>query len=311
MNGLKIFSGNSNIPVAEKICEHFGCPLGKAKVSRFSDGEIQLEIHENVRGSDVFVLQSTCPPGNDHLMEMLVMIDAFKRASAHRITAAMPYYGYARQDRKVAPRAPITAKLIADLLTTAGADRILTMDLHAGQIQGFFNIPVDNLFATPVFINYLKTKYSHDDLVLVSPDAGGVERARAYAQKMGTSLAIIDKRRLRPNESEVMHIIGDIRGKHALLLDDLIDTAGTITSAAASILERGARSVSACATHAVLSGPALERIENSCLDELIVADTIPVKDGICSKITVLSIADLFAEAIKRIHTNDSVSSLFI
>ncbi len=313
MNGLKVFSGNSNIWLAQEIASFCNIPLGKASVSRFSDGEIQLEIQENVRGMDVFLVQSICTPGNDHLMEMLIMIDAFKRASAERITATIPYYGYARQDRKVSPRAPISAKLIADLFTTAGANRVLTMDLHAGQIQGFFNIPVDNLFAAPVIIKYVKQKYQNDDLVIVSPDAGGVERARAYAQKLGASLAIIDKRRLRPNESEVMHIIGDINGKHALILDDMVDTAGTLTSAANAISDRGAKSVSACCTHPVLSGAAIEKINSSCLEELVVTNTIPSheKGTVCPKIHMLSIAELFSEAIHRIHKNDSVSSLFI
>lgn len=313
MNDLKIFSGNSNVPLAMEICSYFNSPLGKANVTTFSDGEIMLEIQENVRGMDVFVIQSTCPPGNDTLMELLIMIDAFKRASAERITATIPYYGYARQDRKVAPRAPITAKLVADLLTTAGANRILTMDLHAGQIQGFFNIPVDNLFATPIMLHYLRKKYQNDDLVIVSPDAGGVERARAMAKRLGASLAIIDKRRISPNEAEAVNIIGDIEKKNALILDDMVDTAGTLTNAAEAIFERGAKSVSACCTHPVLSGTAVERINNSFLEELVVTNTIPLKilNKDSSKITVLTIAELFAEAIKRINNNDSVSSLFI
>lgn len=312
MNGMKIFSGNSNLPLSRSICSYFDLPLGQAKVSTFSDGEIQLEIQENVRGVDVFVVQSTCTPGNQHMMELLIMIDAFKRASAERITAVMPYYGYARQDRKVAPRAPISAKLIADLLTTAGASRVLTIDLHAGQIQGFFNIPVDNLFAAPVFVSYFKEKYRHDDLVIVSPDAGGVERARSYAKLIGASLAIIDKRRLRPNEAEIMNIIGDIEGKNALIVDDMVDTAGTLTNAASALSERGAKSVAACCTHAVFSGKAVERIRTSCLEEMIITDTIPLSDEgrKLGKIKVLSIAELFAEAIERINKNDSVSSLF-
>ena len=313
MNGLKIFSGNSNIALVDEICSIFNCARGKAQVSRFSDGEIQLEIQENVRGSDVFVVQSICPPGNDHLMELLIMIDAFKRASAARITAVVPYYGYARQDRKVAPRAPITAKLVADLLTTAGAHRVLTTDLHAGQIQGFFNIPVDNLFAAPVILRYLLDNFKLDDLVIVSPDAGGVERARAMAKKLGASLAIIDKRRVRPNEAEVMNIIGDITGKNALIVDDMVDTAGTLKEAAASLCQRGAASVSACCTHPILSGMAVERIEESCLESLIVTNTIPLNERsrAAAKIKVLSIGGLLAEAIKRINTNDSVSSLFV
>ena len=313
MNGLKVFAGNSNPTLAREIAGFLNTEPGNASVSRFSDGEVQLEIHENVRGMDVFVLQSISTPGNDHLMEMLIMIDAFKRASAERITAAIPYYGYSRQDRKVAPRAPISAKLIADLLTAAGANRILTMDLHAGQIQGFFNIPVDNLFAAPVIIRYIENKYPSGDLVIVSPDAGGVERARAYAQKIGATLAIIDKRRLRPNQSEVMNIIGDIENKHALILDDMVDTAGTLTSAANAIAQRGAKSVSACCTHPVLSGPAIEKISRSCLEELVVTNTIPLREAAacCAKIKVLSISELFAEAIRRINKNDSVSSLFV
>jgi len=313
MNGLRIFSGNSNLPLAQSVCSVFDLPLGKANVSSFSDGEIQLEIQENVRGMDVFIVQSTCMPGNQHMMELLIMIDAFKRASAERITAVMPYYGYARQDRKVAPRAPISAKLIADLLTTAGASRVLTIDLHAGQIQGFFNIPVDNLFAAPVFVSYFKEKYKIEDLVIVSPDAGGVERARSYAKLLGgASLAIIDKRRLRPNEAEVMNIIGDIEGKCTLIVDDMVDTAGTLCSAADALRARGAKSVSACCTHAVFSGKAVERIQNSCLEEMIITDTIPLnaEGQKLKKIKVLSIAELFAEALKRIHKNDSVSSLF-
>jgi ribose-phosphate pyrophosphokinase len=312
LNGLKIFSGNANISLTQEVCSHFDMPLGAAHVSTFSDGEIMVEIQENVRGMDVFVIQSTTTPVNKHLMELLIMIDALKRASAERITATIPYYGYARQDRKVAPRVPITAKLIADLLTTAGADRILTMDLHAGQIQGFFNIPVDNLIATPITLKYIKNKYQNKDLVIVSPDAGGVERARNVAKNLGASLAIIDKRRLRANEAEVMNIIGDIEGKHALLLDDMVDTAGTLTKAADAVCKRGAQSVAACCTHPVLSGSALEKINNSCLEEIVVTNTIPLQEAAqqAPKIKVLSIAELFAEAIKRIHNNDSVSSLF-
>lgn len=313
MTDLKIFSGNSNSALALEICSCFKTPLGRANVTTFSDGEILLEIQENVRGMDVFVVQSTCTPVNHHLMELLIMIDAFKRASAERITATIPYYGYGRQDRKVSPRAPISAKLVADLLTTAGADRVLTMDLHAGQIQGFFNIPVDNLFATPITLQYFRDKYQKDDLVIVSPDAGGVERARAVAKRLGASIAIIDKRRLSPNEAEVMNIIGDIKGKNALIMDDMVDTAGTLTKAADAVFERGAKSVSACCTHPVLSGPAIEKINSSCLEELVVTNTIPIKEKTksSSKIKVLSIAELFAEAIKRINRNDSVSSLFV
>ncbi|MCX8042943.1 MAG: ribose-phosphate pyrophosphokinase [Desulfobacterota bacterium] len=312
MNGLKVFSGNSNIPLARDITTHLHVALGKANVSTFSDGEIMVEIQENVRGMDVFIVQSICEPVNKHLMELLIIIDALKRASAERITATIPYYAYARQDRKVSPRVPITAKLVADLLTTAGANRVLTMDLHAGQIQGFFNIPVDNLFASPITLKYLRSKYNGHELVIVSPDAGGVERARNMAKNLGAGLAIIDKRRLRANEAEVMNIIGDIDGKHCLILDDMVDTAGTLTKAADALCSRGAVSIAACCTHPVLSGAAVEKINASCIEELIVTDTIPLNERAqcSSKIKVLSIAGLFAEAIQRIHNNDSVSSLF-
>jgi ribose-phosphate pyrophosphokinase len=312
LDNLRIFSGNANIALAEDICRSFNMPLGNAKVGTFSDGEIMVEIQENVRGMDVFIIQSMCAPVNDHLMELLIMIDAMKRASADRITATIPYYGYARQDRKVAPRVPISAKLIADLLTAAGADRVLTIDLHAGQIQGFFNIPVDNLFATPVLLEYLREKY-HNDLVIVSPDAGGVERARAIAKRLEASLAIIDKRREGPNESQVMNVIGDIKNKTALIMDDMVDTAGTLTQAADVLAARGANTVSACCIHPVLSGSAIEKINTCCLQELVVTNTIPLNDKIKStrKLTVLSVGGLLAEAIKRIHRNDSVSSLFI
>ena len=313
MNGLKIFSGNANLALAGEICTYFNQPLGSAKVASFSDGETMVEVQENVRGMDVFIVQSTSNPVNKHLMELLIMIDALKRASAERITAVIPYYGYARQDRKVAPRVPITAKLVADLLTTAGADRVLTIDLHAGQIQGFFSIPVDNLFASPIIFQYLQEKYAGKEVVIVSPDAGGVERARSMAKRIGATLAIIDKRRLRANEAEVMNIIGDIEGKHALVLDDMVDTAGTLTKAADAVFARGALSVAACCTHPVLSGSAIEKINSSCLEEIVVTNTVPLTpEGAASKkIKVLSIAELFAVAIKRIHDNDSVSSLFI
>jgi ribose-phosphate pyrophosphokinase len=312
VNDLKIFSGNATPALANEICKYFNQPLGAAKVGSFSDGETMVEIQENVRGMDVFVVQSTCNPVNTHLMELLIMIDALKRASAERITAVIPYYGYARQDRKVAPRVPITAKLVADLLTTAGADRVLTIDLHAGQIQGFFSIPVDNLFASPIIFQYLQEKYAGKEVVIVSPDAGGVERARSMAKRIGATLAIIDKRRLRANEAEVMNIIGDIESKHALVLDDMVDTAGTLTKAADAVFARGALSVAACCTHPVLSGTAIEKINSSCLEEIVVTNTVPLTpEGAASKkIKVLSIAELFAVAIKRIHDNDSVSSLF-
>jgi len=312
LNNIKILSGNSNIPLAEKICKYLNMPLGRANVKQFGDGEIQVEIEENVRGMDVFVVQSTCTPVNSYLMELLIMMDAIKRASAERITAVLPYYGYARQDRKVAPRVPITAKLVADLITVAGANRLLTIDLHAGQIQGFFNIPVDHLYAAPVMIDFIKQEYVND-LVIVSPDAGGVERARAFGKRLGASLAIIDKRRSQPNESTVMHIIGEIKGKTALLLDDIVDTAGTLTQAADALLKEGAKKVAACCTHAVLSGRSLEKINQSALEEVVVSDTIPLMPEAqsCKKIEVLSVANLLGEAIKRIHNNDSVSSLFV
>ena len=312
LKNIKILSGNSNIPLAEKICTGLNIPLGRAHVKKFTDGEIQVEIEENVRGMDVFVVQSTCTPVNTYLMELLIMMDAIKRASAERITAVLPYYGYARQDRKVAPRVPITAKLVADIITTAGANRLLTIDLHAGQIQGFFNIPVDHLYAAPIMMDFIKQEYVND-LVIVSPDAGGVERARAFGKRLGASLAIIDKRRSQPNESTVMNIIGDIKGKTALLLDDMVDTAGTLTQAADALVKAGAKKVAACCTHAVLSGHALEKINQSALEKMVVSDTIPLKPEAqsCKKIVVLSIASLLGEAIKRIHNNDSVSSLFV
>ncbi len=281
-------------------------------MTTFSDGETRVEINENVRGMDVFIIQSSCPPVNVTLMELLIMIDAMKRASADRITAVIPYYGYARQDRKVAPRAPITAKLIADLITTAGAHRVLSMDLHAGQIQGFFNIPVDNLFATPVLLEYMKKNFQND-IVIVSPDTGGVERARAFASRLGANLAIIDKRREGPNEAQVMNIIGHVRDKKVIILDDMIDTAGTVVSAVSALKEAGAVEVSVCATHPVLSGPAIERLEKSDIKEVIVTDTIPMNDAAlaCKCIKVLSVASLLSEAVRRIYYNDSISSLFI
>ena len=309
---IRVFSGNANIALATKICHHLGVSLGKANVTTFSDGETRVEINENVRGMDVFIIQSTCPPVNVTCMELLIMIDALKRASADRITAVIPYYGYGRQDRKVAPRAPITAKLLADLITAAGANRVLSMDLHAGQIQGFFNIPVDNLFATPVLFDYMKRNYI-DGTVVVSPDTGGVERARAFGKRLGASLAIIDKRREGPNEAEVMNIIGNVKGKRIIILDDMIDTAGTVVQAARAMKEAGALEVSICCTHPVLSGPALERIEGSEIKEVIVTDTIPLSDRAknCKKIKVLSVSGILGEAVRRIYYNDSVSSLFI
>jgi ribose-phosphate pyrophosphokinase len=309
---LKIFSGNANIALAREICGQLAVPLGSAKVRTFSDGEVMVEIGENVRGRDVYVIQSTCAPANHNLMELLVMVDALKRASAARITAVIPYFGYARQDRKVAPRTPITSKLVADLITTAGTDRVLTMDLHAGQIQGFFNIPVDHLYAAPVILDALRSHFD-DRVVVVSPDAGGTERARAFAKRMDAGLAIIDKRRSGPNVSEVMHIIGDVADQTCLIVDDMIDTAGTLCQAAKALKEKGARRVYASATHAVLSGPALERINDSCLEEVLVTNSIPAADkaGDCPKLKILSVAELLAEAIRRIHGDESVSSLFI
>jgi ribose-phosphate pyrophosphokinase len=309
---IKIFSGNANIPLAKKICDNLGIPLGKANVTTFSDGETRVEIDENVRGMDVFVIQPTCSPVNVTCMELLIMIDALKRASAGRITTVIPYYGYSRQDRKVAPRAPISAKLFADLITTAGANRVLSIDLHAGQIQGFFNIPVDNLFATPVLLEYMKKKYV-DNTVVVSPDTGGVERARAFGKRLGASLAIIDKRREGPNEAQVMNIIGNIEGKSVILIDDMIDTAGTVVQGAGALKKAGALEVSVCCTHPVLSGPAIERIENSDIKEVVVTDTIPLSERAqkCSKFKVLSVSRLLSEAVRRIYYNDSVSSLFI
>ena len=309
---IRVFSGNANIALATKICQHLGVSLGKANVTTFSDGETRVEINENVRGMDVFIIQSTCPPVNVTCMELLIMIDALKRASADRITAVIPYYGYGRQDRKVAPRAPITAKLLADLITAAGANRVLSMDLHAGQIQGFFNIPVDNLFATPVLFDYMKKNYI-DGTVVVSPDTGGVERARAFGKRLGASLAIIDKRREGPNEAEVMNIIGNVKGKRIIILDDMIDTAGTVVQAARAMKEAGALEISICCTHPVLSGPALDRIEGSEINEVIVTDTIPLSDRAknCKKIKVLSVSGILGEAVRRIYYNDSVSSLFI
>lgn len=311
-NDLIVFTGNSNPKLSAAICGRVGQPLGNATVNRFSDGEIQIEINDNVRSRDVFVIQSTCEPVNENLVELLLMIDALKRSSAKRITAVIPYFGYARQDKKVAPRVPISAKLVADLITTAGADRIITMDLHAGQIQGFFNVPVDNLFAAPVLIDYMK-EYFGSDIVVISPDAGGVERARAFAKRLNAGLAIIDKRRYAPNKAKAMAVIGDVRGKKAVILDDMVDTAGTLTQAAKAVAANGAKEVHACCTHPVLSGPAIERINASVLKSLVVTDTIPIgrKCGDCKKIEMLSIADLFGEALIRSHTGDSVTSLFV
>jgi ribose-phosphate pyrophosphokinase len=310
-----ILSGTASRPLAQKICEKLGKPLGRSEIRRFSDGEIFIEIGENVRGRDVYVIQSTARPVNDSLMELLIMIDALKRASAKEITAVIPYYGYARQDRKVAPRTPISAKLTADLLTAAGATRVVSMELHAGQIQGFFDIPFDNLFASPVMLEHLRKELApvSDRLVMVSPDAGGVERARYYAKHLDATVAVIDKRRTGPNVAKAMNIIGDVKGKVAVILDDMIDTAGTLTEAAGAVIDHGATEVYAAATHGVLSGPAIERINNSRIRQVLVTDTILLPDAAKSsqKIRQLSIADLLAEAIHRIHNYDSVSSLFI
>ncbi len=308
---IKIFSGNSNISLAKEICEYLGVPLGEADLKTFSDGEVFVELKESVRGKDVYVIQSTYSPGN-YLMELLIMLDALKRASAQEITAVIPYYGYARQDRKVTPRSPITAKLVANLIAVAGADRVVCMDLHAGQIQGFFDIPVDNLYATPVLLPYIREHYQ-DNLVIVSPDAGGVERARAFAKRLDAGLAIIDKRRVAPNVAEVMNIIGEVKGKVAVILDDMIDTAGTVVQAAEALKRHGAEKVYACATHPVLSGKAVERLRDSSIEEVIVTNTIPLKEEAknLQKIKVLSVGPLLGEAIKRIHSGHSVSSLFV
>ena len=312
MEDFIIFTGNANPDFAKKVCDYLKVPLGGAKVKKFSDGEIQIEINENVRSKDIYIIQSTCPPVNDNLIELLLMIDAFKRSSAKRITAVIPYYGYARQDKKVAPRVPISAKLVADLLTVAGANKIITMDLHAVQIQGFFNIPVDNLFAAPVILEYIKDNL-HDHLVIVSPDAGGAERARAFAKRLHADLAVIDKRREAPNKARAMAVMGDVAGKNAVILDDMVDTAGTLIEAAGAILAQGAKEVHAICSHPVLSGPALDRINDSSLSSLVVTDTIPLnsESEACNKIKVLSISELVGEAIIRSHKGDSVTSLFV
>ena len=311
--GLKLFTGTSNTELAREVATYLNLDLGDTTVSTFSDGEIMVRLNENARGSDAFVIQSTCTPVNDNIMQLLLIIDALKRASAERITAVIPYYGYARQDRKVQPRVPISAKMVADLITAVGTNRVLTVDLHAGQIQGFFNIPVDNLYAAPVLIDYIKKKYVSDSLVVVSPDAGGVERARAFAKRLNCSIAIIDKRREKANECEVMNVIGDVDNKDTLLIDDMVDTAGTMAQAAKALRQQGAKRVSAACTHAVLSGAAIERINNSEMEELIVTNTIPLESKImlCKKLKVLSIASLLGDAIKRIHEESSISSLFV
>ncbi|HEY8421587.1 MAG TPA: ribose-phosphate diphosphokinase [Thermoclostridium sp.] len=309
---IKIFAGNSNIELAEEIAAKIGLPLGASNVGRFSDGEIAISINEVVRGSDVFIIQSTCTPVNDNLVELLILIDALRRASAGRITAVMPYFGYARQDRKAKARDPISAKLVANLITTAGADRVLTMDLHATQLQGFFDIPLDHLLGAPILAKYIQEKFNNsEDIVVVSPDIGSVSRSRKFAEKIEAPLAIIDKRRPKANVCEIMNIIGDVRGKLAILVDDIIDTAGTIVNAANALADIGAKEVYACCTHGVLSGPAIERIKNSPIKELVTLNTVPLpKEKRIDKITVLSVADVFAEAIERIYGDISISTLF-
>ena len=306
---MKIFTGNANPELAKEICDYLGIPLGDSVVSKFSDGEINVEIDESVRGKDVYIVQPTCEPGNDNIMELLIMIDAVLRASARRITAVMPYYGYARQDRKSRGREPITAKLIANLITKAGARRVLTMDLHAQQIQGFFDVPVDHLVAAPIIADYYKS-LGLDDFVVVSPDIGGVARARKFADLLHAPLAIIDKRRPKPNVSEVMSIIGDVKDKNVILIDDIIDTAGTITNAAVALKERGAKEVYASCTHPVLSGPAIDRLNNSPIKEIVTTNSIPTAAKNCDKIEVLSVAPLIGEAIMRIFQDASVSKMF-
>src|SRR5262245_41536993 len=310
--GIKIFSGTAHPSLAEEICRDLGVPLGAIEITRFSDGESYCQIGENVRGTDCFLVQPTCPPADANLMELLIMLDAFKRSSAARVTAVLPYYGYARQDRKDKPRVPISAKLVADLLTAAGADRVLAMDLHAPAIQGFFNIPVDHLFAAPVLIDHVASLHLKN-LVIVSPDAGGVERARAYAKRLDASLAIIDKRRGEGNEPKVMHVIGEVEGRTCLIVDDIVDTAGTLAGTVQALARKGAKGVYGCFTHAVLSGPAVERIRESEMMQTVVTNTIPMDEAKrrAGRITVLSVAGLLGEAIKRIHTNSSVSSLFV
>lgn len=310
---IKIFAGSSNTELARQICDFLDVRLGDVRNVRFSDGELFVEVGENVRGADVFVVQSTCTPANENLMELLILVDALKRASAKSICAVIPYYGYARQDRKVAPRTPITAKLVSDLITAAGTTRVLSVDLHAAQIQGFFSIPFDHLFALPVLLQHMQSNFDPETSVIVSPDAGGVERARAYAKRFGGSLAIIDKRRPAPNVAQIMNIIGEVKDRDAILLDDMIDTAGTLTEAANALMEKGARRVVAYASHAVLSGPAIERLSASPLEKVVVTDTIPLRPEAqaCGKLQVLSIAPLLAKALRRIHLGESVSSLFL
>ena len=310
-NLIKVFSGNANPVMAQEIADYLKVPLSAAEVRQFSDGEICVEIKENVRGADVFVVQPTCIPVNDNLMELVIMVDALRRASARRITAVVPYYGYARQDKKVAPRVPITAKVVAEMFMAVGVRRVLCMDLYAGQIQGFFNIPVDHLYAAPVILDYIKDKFKN--VIMVSPDAGGVERTRAFAKRLNTGLAIIDKRRDKPNECEAMHVIGDVKGKTAILLDDMVDTAGTLCNGAATLIKHGASEVHACCSHPVLSGPAIERLTKSDIKSLVVTNSIPLREEArnCDKIKVLSVSNLLAQAIDCIHNEGSISSLFV
>lgn len=312
MRDLKVISGNAHQELAKEIAAHLDIPLTAADVRKFSDGEIFVEVKENVRGADVFVVQPTCTPVNDHLMELVIMVDALRRASARRITAVVPYYGYARQDRKNAPRVPISAKVVAEMLMAVGVRRVLCMDLHAGQIQGFFNIPVDHLYAAPVLLDYIEGTFG-DDVIMVSPDAGGVERTRAFAKRLNSGLAIIDKRREKANVCEAMHVIGDVEGKTAILMDDMVDTAGTLCAGAETLIANGAKEVHACCSHPVLSGPAIDRINASNLKSLVVTNSIPLngKAKECDKIKVLSVSNLLGDAINRIHNEDSVSSLFI
>lgn len=309
-NELIVFSGNSNLPLAKKICAYLDVPMGEALVSSFSDGETRVEIGSNVRGRDVFIIQSTSNPANHHIIEALTLVDACRRASASRITMVCPYFGYARQERKSAPRTPITAKLVSDLFTISGIDRLLVMELHTSAIQGFFNIPVDHLFAKPIFGPYFK---KDENLIIISPDAGGVERARAMAKYFGCGLAVVDKRRDQPNESSVMHLIGDVRGKNCLIIDDICDTAGSITKAASALMENGALTVKAAVSHAILSGPAIERLEKSVVQELVVTDSIQLSPTArqLTKITQLSISELLGKAIRRIHNSESISSLYV
>jgi len=307
--GYKIFTGTAHRKFAEDVCQKLNVPLSSATVGKFSDGEINVKIDESVRGKDVFIIQPTGAPVNDNLMELLIMVDALRRSSAHTITAVIPFFGYARQDRKAAPRVPITAKLVANMLETAGVERVITIDLHAGQIQGFFDIPVDNLYGSLIFSNYIKGKNLKNPII-ASPDVGGVARAREFAKELGLDMVIVDKRREKANESEVMNIIGDVKGKDVILIDDMVDTAGTMVKAASALKLKGATSVMACVTHPVLSGPAYERIEDGELDELVVSDSIPLKNTKCSKIKVLSATAIFAEVIKRVYSNESVNTLF-